>query len=71
VTDHPARIFATRDFLARRVSRDGSAIGTAKPHWIGTPHFYRQGRLLVLYLGDEKRIIQASEGVLGRQFAGQ
>jgi hypothetical protein len=62
---------ATAATEARRVSRDGSAIGTTKPHWIGTPHFYRQGRLLVLYLGDEKKVIQALEGVLGRQFAGQ
>jgi hypothetical protein len=56
---------------ARRVSPDGSAIGTSKPLWIGTPHFYRQGRLLVLYLGDQKKIIQALEAALGRQFAGQ
>ncbi len=62
---------AAAETEARRVSRDGSAIGTVKPHWIGTPHFYRQGRLLVLYLGDEKRVIQALEDVLGRQFAGQ
>jgi len=71
VTDHPARIFATHGFLAGGFSRDGSAVGTTKPHWIGTPHFFRQGRLLVLYLGDEKRVIQSLEGVLGRQFAGQ
>jgi hypothetical protein len=66
---HPTPAAAETE--ARRVSRDGSAIGTAKPHWIGTPHFYRQGRLLVLYLGDEKKVIQVLEGVLGRQFAGQ
>ncbi|HEY3305775.1 MAG TPA: hypothetical protein VGL70_19790 [Candidatus Binatia bacterium] len=62
---------AAAEAEARRVSRDGSAIGTAKPHWIGTPHFYRQGRLLVLYLGEEKKVLQVLEAVLGRQFAGQ
>ena len=56
---------------AARVSRDGSAVGTTKIHWIGPPHFYRQGRLLVLYVGDEEKVLKALEAVLGRQFAGK
>lgn len=56
---------------AARVSRDGSSVGTTKPHWIGTPHFYKQGRLLVLYVGDEDKVIKALVATLGRQFAGQ
>jgi len=62
---------AAMETEAARVFRDGSSVGTTKPHWIGTPHFYRQGRLLVLYFSDEKKVIQALEDVLGRQFAGQ
>jgi hypothetical protein len=54
-----------------RVSRDGRAVGTAKPHWIGPPHFYQQGRLLVLYVGDEDKVIKTLVAALGRQFAGQ
>jgi len=54
-----------------RVSRDGRAVGTTKPHWIGPPHFYQQGRLLVLYVGDEDKVIKALVAALGRQFAGQ
>ena len=56
---------------AARVSRDGGTVGTAKPHWIGPPHFYKQGRLLVLYVGDEEKVLKALALVLGRQFAGQ
>ena len=56
---------------AARVSRDGSTVGTTKIHWIGPPHFYKQGRLLVLYVGDEDKVLKALEAVLGRQFAGK
>ena len=56
---------------AARVSRDGSTVGTTKLHWIGPPHFYKQGRLLVLYVGDESKVLKALEAVLGRQFAGK
>jgi hypothetical protein len=56
---------------AARVSQDGRSVGTTKPHWIGPPHFYQQGRLLVLYVGDEDKVIKALVAALGRQFAGQ
>ena len=56
---------------AARVSRDGSAVGTTKPHWIGPPHFYKRGRVLVLYVGDEEKVLKALEAALGRQFAGK
>jgi len=62
---------AAMETEAARVSRDGSSVGTTKPHWIGTPHFYQQGRLLVLYVGDEDKVIKALVAALGRQFAGQ
>jgi hypothetical protein len=62
---------AAMENQAARISRDGSAVGRTKIHWMGPPHFYKQGRLLVLYLGDEKKVIQTLEDVLGRQFAGQ
>lgn len=38
--------------------------------WIGTPHFYRKGRVIVIYVGDNLPLIQALETVLGPQFAG-
>src|ERR1051325_8444588 len=56
---------------AGRISRDGATVGTTKIHWIGSPHFYKQGRLLVLYVGDDDKALKVLESVLGRQFAGK
>lgn len=56
---------------AARVSPTGTAIGATKVQWIGPPHFYRTDRLLVLYVGDNERVLKALERVLGPQFAGQ
>lgn len=61
---------AEADAQAALVSPDGMTVGTAKPHWLGTPHFYRKGRLLVLYLGGNEKVLKALEARLGRQFAG-
>lgn len=55
---------------AGKISSDGMTIGHSKPSWLGTPHFYRQRRLIVLYLGDDSRVIDALTRVLGQQFAG-
>lgn len=62
---------AATDAQAALVSRDGSAVGTTKPLWVGPPHFYKKGRLLVLYVGDNDQALRALEVVLGRQFAGK
>jgi hypothetical protein len=39
--------------------------------WIATPHFYKTGRVIVLYCGDNDSIITLLENALGKQFAGQ
>lgn len=61
---------AKADAQAALVSPDGRTVGTAKPHWLGNPHFYKKERLLVLYLGDNEKVLKALEARLGRQFAG-
>jgi hypothetical protein len=62
---------AVADAQAARISPTGSAVGTTKVHWIGPPHFYRKGKLLVLYVGDNDQVLKALQAALGRQFAGQ
>lgn len=62
---------AAADAQAAPVSLDGSAVGTTKLHWIGPPHFYKKGKLLVLYVGDHQDVLKALEAVLGRHFAGE
>lgn len=56
---------------AQKVSRNGGMIGTAKPFWTGTPHFYRNGRLIAIYVGDDKKTLEVLNKTLGTQFAGR
>ena len=60
---------AQRD--AAKVSLDGSRVGNASIDWIGPPHFYRDGRLIVIYAGDAPAVLQPLQAVLGAQFAGR
>lgn len=53
------------------VDADGSSIGTSMVSWMATPHFYKKGRLLVLYIGDNMETLDLLESVLGPQFAGR
>ena len=53
------------------VSPDGSSIGTSMVDWVASPHFYKAGRLIVLYVGDSTDAIDVLESVLGKQFAGK
>jgi len=56
---------------AASVSADGSTVGTTMITWIATPHFYRSGKVIVLYIGDDTAVLKALETVLGAQFAGR
>ncbi len=38
--------------------------------WIATPHFYRRGRLIVIYAGDNASLTGALSRLLGAPFAG-
>ena len=55
---------------AALVSPDGGTIGTSSILWTATPHFYRKGLLIVVYLGADPAVRRALESVLGPQFAG-
>ncbi|HSD04382.1 MAG TPA: hypothetical protein VLB45_01340, partial [Nitrosopumilaceae archaeon] len=52
------------------VSEDGTEIGTSIIRWIGPPHFYTQGKLIVLYVGDNSEVTSLLEDFIGPQFAG-
>lgn len=55
---------------ASRVSADGTTIGTSKPTWMATPHFFKSGKLIVLYTGGNQTIVDLLRTTLGNQFAG-
>ena len=56
---------------AEQVAPDGSSVGTSMPFWVADPHFYQNGKLIVLYLGSDEVILDALETVFGPQFAGR
>jgi len=39
--------------------------------WVGSPHFYQAGKIIALYIGDDKAIIEALTKTLGPQVAGR
>jgi len=61
----------TVDEDASTVSRSGSSIGTNMVSWIQPPHFYKSGKIIVIYLGSNRDIMNILEDILGTQFAGQ
>lgn len=75
VFEHPDAVSAKAD--AVQISPDGSKIGpgdsgtTTSVDWIAPPHFYRNGRLFVLYVGRVDAVTEALEAALGPQFAGR
>jgi hypothetical protein len=56
---------------AAQVSADGGTIGNSMVTWVATPHFFKSGRVLVLFVGDDAAVLELLGGVLGEQFAGR
>jgi hypothetical protein len=56
---------------AAQVASDGGSIGTSMVTWVEPPHFFKSGRVLVLYVGEDKAVIDLLKGALGEQFAGR
>lgn len=53
------------------ISPDGGTIGTHMITWVEPPHFYRTGKIIVLYPGNDKQTLLLLESLLGPQFAGR
>ena len=51
-------------------SLDGTGIGNKYVGWGDTPHFFSRGRLIVIYQGEDQRMLDTLEEALGPQFAG-
>jgi hypothetical protein len=56
---------------AAGVSPDASSIGSTAPTWTSDPHFYKVGNMIILYVGQDQKIIDILSNVLGPQFAGR
>jgi hypothetical protein len=75
VNGEDVQVFEYRDGAiaekeAALVSPDGSSIGMSLPFWVAPPHFYKAGKIIVLYVGENAAVMVVLENVLGPQFAG-
>ena len=53
---------------AATVNATGTIIGTTIVDWAEPPHFYRQGRLIALYAGENEVVLEALATALGAPF---
>jgi hypothetical protein len=56
---------------ASQVAPDDGSIGTSMVTWIDSPHFYKTGHIIVLYVGNDAATLELLEQVIGPQFAGR
>jgi hypothetical protein len=61
---------AAAEAAAATVAASGVIVGTATYDWLATPHFYRSGNLIVLYVGDDAATQALLADTLGEEFAG-
>jgi hypothetical protein len=72
VDDQDVQVFEYRsvraaELDAKKISETRS---TSLAMWIAPPHFFRSGRLIVLYVGEAPSILEMLSDLLGPQFAG-
>lgn len=56
---------------AAQVAPDGGSVGTSMMMWVDAPHFYKSGRIIVLYVGSDENTLNLLENAIGVQFAGR
>ena len=56
---------------ASLVAADGGSIGTTMLFWVSTPHFFKAGRIIVVFIGDDAETLAQLQSLLGAQFAGR
>lgn len=54
-----------------KISPDGISVGTSMVDWVGTPHFFKADKIVVLYVGDDSALLNILDQALGKQFAGR
>lgn len=66
VFEYPDEAAAQKDVA--KIAADGSIQGY-RIDWLGPPHFYRVGRMVVIYPGTDQAVLTALESALGKPFA--
>lgn len=62
---------AAADAESSRVNAQGTSVGTTMLTWVEPPHFYKSGKLIILFVGNDEHILKVLDRTLGAQFAGQ
>ena len=70
VDGHDVRIMEYPDVAASRqeaatIGMEGWSVNNTPVEWIGWPHFWTEGRVIVLYLGEDPAAIEMITDVLG------
>lgn len=68
VFEYPSASAAQADIAL--IEPHGYTIANRSVEWVATPHFYAQGRLLVIYIGSDEDLLDTLAGVLGAPVAG-
>jgi hypothetical protein len=55
---------------ADRIDKNGFVIGSAHISWVSYPHFFKKGKIIALYVGEDREILDFLNHHLGEQFAG-
>ncbi len=55
----------------KKISSDGKSINDTLVSWVGPPHFFQNGKILVLYIGSEQSVQDTLSSMLGPQTAGE
>lgn len=60
---------AARETAAGTIEPNASMIGSMIPEWVDVPYFWAEGRLIVLYVGQDQTVIDRLTSVLGQPIA--
>lgn len=58
---------------ASLLNEDASIINKEQPieiEWPKKPHFYKKGKIIVQYIGEDEEIVTDLDKIMGKQFAG-
>lgn len=62
---------ADAERAAQSVAPGGGTIGTTSMAWMAAPHFFRKDTQLAIYLGQDRKTLDALSAIFGPQFAGR
>ncbi|WP_183276532.1 hypothetical protein [Clostridium fungisolvens] len=54
----------------KTIRSDGAIVGSAFVDWVSIPHIYKNGNIIVIYVGENKEIKDTIQKSVGNQFAG-